>query len=100
MLRCREIYQNSKDEDERCSAVELLRVVADGRAVSWIPDLLADHNQGVQLCAAGIVDQLVRSRLVDPEDCSDLLTMMKLHPNDGVRERYEFVQRALADRES
>ena len=49
MERCYELYNNSDDIDTRRSAVELLRVVADGRVLPWIPRFLTDSDDSIQL---------------------------------------------------
>ena len=98
MERCREVSQTSPDAGRRREAVELLRVVADRRALPWVREYLDDADAGVQQWAAGIVDQLLWSDLVEPEECADLLAMMSAHPNEGVRQRAEWVQSFLRER--
>ena len=100
MERCYEIYQNEKDPDARVEAIELLRVVADRRALPWIKGLLEDPDDGIQCWSAGIVDQLLWSHLVDPEECEELLQIMKNHPNKEVLERYSFIMEFLNEREN
>ena len=99
MQRCHEVYNSSEDLDERRSAVELLRVVADSRVLPWIPNFLADSDAGVQTWGAGIVDQLLWSNLIEADDCADLLHVMSEHSNEQVRERYEFICSFLESRE-
>jgi hypothetical protein len=77
----------------------LLRVVADSRAVPWIATYLADGDPEIQSWGAGIVDQLLFSDLVEPEDCESLLQAMAQHPNESVRERHAVIVHFLADRE-
>lgn len=98
MERCYEIYQSSDDPDARCTAVELLRVVADQRVLPWIPGFLEDPDQGVQCWGAGVVDQLLFSRLVDREECEDLLLLMANHANEQVRQTHGFVLEYLTSR--
>jgi hypothetical protein len=98
MERCYEIYQTSDDPDARCTAVELLRVVADRRALQWIPGFLEDPDKGVQCWGAGVVDQLLFSRLVHRDECEELLSLMANHANEQVRQTHAFVQEYLASR--
>lgn len=100
MERCYEIYQNEKDQDARVDAIELLRVVADRRALPWIKGLLEDPDEGIQCWSAGIVDQLLWSHLVDPEECEELLQLMQNHTNKEVLERYSFIMEYLNEREN
>lgn len=98
MERCYEICNEDDNTDIRRSAIELLRVVADGRVLPWVPEFLADTDQGVQTWGAGIVDQLLWSHEIEPADCSDILKTMAEHENEQVRERYEFIQSNLKSR--
>ena len=95
MERCYELYNNSDDIDTRRSAVELLRVVADGRVLPWIPRFLTDSDDSIQLWGAGIVDQLLWSNLLEFDECEDVLELMAEHPNDQVREKYFSIQSCL-----
>lgn len=98
MERCYEIYQQSDDLEARQEAVELLRVVADHRALPWAQGFLEDPDEGIQAWGAGMVDQLLFTHLVDPEDCVELLGLMAAHPNRLVRERYDFITEFLQAR--
>ena len=100
MERCREIYLTEADIEVRRDSVELLRVVADRRVLPWIPEFLNDPDDGVQLWGAGVVDQLLQSNLVEPEECTELLSAMSQHANRGVRERHAFIREYLAAREA
>lgn len=100
MQRCQELYASDADLDVRRSAVELLRVVADQRALAWIAPYLEDPDPHIQLWGAGVLDQLLWSNLVNVDDCKLLLQAMEIHPNEGVRERHAFVMRYLAQRET
>lgn len=101
MLRCRELFASSSDLSVRRSAVELLRVVADARALPWIIDFLADPDAEIQLWGVGVLDQLVFSRLVEPSNCTQLLELALRHSNAGVRERAaELAQRLRVNDEA
>ena len=99
MKRCDEIFRTSKDLDQRRTAIELLRVVADKRVLPWIQEYLDDSDAGIQQWAAGIVDQLLWSELIAPEDCSVLLSEMETHHNTAVQKTAEWIRSFLRDRE-
>ena len=98
MQRCYEIYRSDADVETRCTAVELLRVVADRRALPWAREFLDDPDPGIQIWGAGMVDQLLWSGLVEREECGDLLLSINGHSNVQVRERAEFI-RSYVDKE-
>lgn len=99
MQRCQEVYQTSSDPDARCAAVELLRAVADRRVLPWVRQYLHDADVGVQEWGAGIVDQLLWSELMEPEEAADLLDEMSRHPSAGIRARVEWIRSFLQQRE-
>jgi HEAT repeat protein len=98
MERCHEIFRSSKDEAERSEALNLLKVVADERVLSWVPEYLADHNLGVQTWGIGIVDQLAWSGNAEPEQCMPLIKVALEHSNERVRETAQFVMEYLRER--
>jgi len=98
MCRCYEIYRSDADVATRCSAVELLRVVGDRRALPWVSEFLDDQDPGIQAWGAGMLDQLLWSRLVFPEECEELLKKCRAHPNEQVRETADFIDSYLASR--
>ncbi|MCB1209296.1 MAG: HEAT repeat domain-containing protein [Verrucomicrobiales bacterium] len=98
MNYCYQIFKEATDPARRCSAVELLRVVADKTALKWVPEFLNDPDEGIQIWGAGVVDQLLWSKRVDEEDCQDILAAMASHPNAQVRERADFISQFLVDR--
>lgn len=100
MQRCHELSGTNYEPDCRRSAVELLRVVADRRALPWVRAYLDDLDEGVQTWGAGIVDQILWSHLVEPEECAELLEIMSNHPNDRVRESAEWIRSFLKEREN
>jgi ribosomal protein S18 acetylase RimI-like enzyme len=100
MQRCYEIFRSNTEPDHRRAAVELLRVVADGRALAWVPEFLQDRDAGVQTWGAGVLDQLVWGGFVDPVSCRPLLKMMSAHPNEGVRRYHELIRQQLDSRSS
>jgi hypothetical protein len=86
MLRCREIYRSGPDLNVRRSAVELLRVVADGRVLPWVNGFLDDPDAEIQAWGMLIVDQLLMGNLVEWDECETLLARGRVHSNPRVRE--------------
>jgi hypothetical protein len=86
MVRCHETFARSPDLEVRRSAIELLRVVADRRALDWVPQYLADPDEGIQMWGAGIVRQLLLSDLVERDECAATVELMANHPNPVVQE--------------
>jgi hypothetical protein len=95
MQRCYEVFRTDPDPESRRSAVELLRAVADRRALAWVPEFLRDSDEGVQTWGAGVVDQLLWSGLVEEENCQTILEMMSGHPNPGVQRYYCLIRESL-----
>jgi hypothetical protein len=85
MLRCREIFASADELDDRRTAVELLRVIADRRVISWIPEFLADPDPGIQNWGIGILDQLVFAGLVDSDESNLVVDLARAHDNETVR---------------
>jgi hypothetical protein len=98
MLRCRELAQLPNNIETRRSAVELLRVVADRRALCWIPEFLDDDDPDIQNWGIGVLDQLLFSELVEPDEAEALLQKAARHENGNVCERVEFIRSYLRDR--
>jgi hypothetical protein len=94
MLRCREIYESDRDINARRSAVELLRVVADDRALPWVNDFLADPDPEIQSWGMLIVDQLLVGNLAERDECEPFLARGRLHPNARVRETVAQIEQA------
>src|SRR5215204_2222574 len=59
MRYCYDIFKSDLPVEFRRSAVELLRVVADKRAVHWIDEFLNDNDPEIQSWGAGVLDQLL-----------------------------------------
>jgi hypothetical protein len=98
MSYCYEIFKEPGDLENRRAAVNLLRVVADHRALPWIKGFLDDRDTGIQRCGVGVLDQLLWSELVEPEDTEELIKPAETHSDEYVRERAEFIRRYLQDR--
>jgi hypothetical protein len=86
MQRCHEVYSIAENLETKRRAVELLRVVADRRAVSWVSQYLQDSDEQIQFWGAGILEQLLLSDLVQLDECLDLLGDMANHANPKVQE--------------
>ena len=100
MRYCYDIFKSNLPIGVRRSAVELLRVVADKRAVDWIDEFLNDDDLEIQSWGAGVLDQLLWSELVEPDDIEHLLAKAEAHSNIGVRETAEFIRGFLTKRQS
>ncbi len=98
MAHCHEIAASSSDIEERRSAVELLRVVADRRALPWVSEYLADPDSKIQVWGIGILDQLLWSDLIEPAEGEETIERAAHHENSVVRERAEFIRSYLRDR--
>lgn len=99
MHRCYEIYCTDADLQWKRNAVDLLRAVADDRALAWVSGLLDDEDDMIQAYGAGVVDQLLWSNLATVEACSELLAEMEDHANVNVRETHAFILKYLAERD-
>ena len=97
MSYCYEIFKGSQELEIRRTAVELLRVVADRRAVPWIREFLYDSDPEIQSWGIGVLDQLLFSKLVESEEAEDLMSAAEVHPNEAVRECAERIRLYLRD---
>jgi hypothetical protein len=98
MNHCYEIFKSSRPLDERRMAVELVRVVADNRALPWVDEFLKDPDAGIQLWGAGLLDQLLWSELIEPTAAEPQLRIAEVHDNEGVVERARFIRDFLQSR--
>jgi hypothetical protein len=98
VLRCYEISRQATNVEDRRSAVELLRVIADRQALPWAAEYLRDEDDLVQAWGIGVVDQLLWSELIEPEEAEELLCAAEQHPNGVVREKARFIRDFLHDR--
>jgi hypothetical protein len=94
MERCHEIFLTTEDIEDRRAAIELLRVVADKRALEWVPDYLADPDAEIQVWGIGVVDQLLMSG-AEFEDCLAILDAAETHANGDVREKAQWIREHL-----
>lgn len=88
MEYCYEIYRStSRDLDSRRMAIELLRVVGDRRALIWIDEFLEDGDEYIQRYGIDLLDRLLSSDLIYPENARNLLAKSMNHRNSYVREK-------------
>lgn len=98
--RCVEIWRSSDSPERRVTAIELLRAVATGEDLALIEELLSDPVEGVQVWGIGVLDQLLWSDLVEPEEAEALLASAATHSNEAVREQCEFIRSYLRKRQA
>lgn len=87
MQRCHEIYSSGAELERRRLALELLRVVADHRALPWVRQYLDDPDPEIRSWGIGIIDQVLFARLADEAQCSELLAHARQHADPLVREK-------------
>ena len=92
---CYDIYKSGADVRNRRLAVELLRAVADRRALGWVAEFLGDEDEEIQMWGAGMLEQLVYSELLSKQETGELLEKMDEHENPSVRETAESIKRHL-----
>jgi hypothetical protein len=98
MCRCYEIFKGPNSVETRRAAIELLRVVADRRTLPWISEFLQDDDAIIQAWGIGVLDQLLFSELVEPEEAEDILRTAEQHISESVRERAESIRGYLRSR--
>jgi len=98
MVRCHELAGMSNEPEIRRSAVELLRVVGDRRALPWVSEFLDDSDSQVQGWGIGVLDQLLWSELIEPEEAEEVLQRAAHHENEAIREHVEFIRSFLRAR--
>ncbi|MBL8152019.1 MAG: hypothetical protein JNN15_19030 [Blastocatellia bacterium] len=100
MKHCYDIYKSDINIENKRVAIELLRVIADNRALEWIPEFLEDQDPDIQNWGLGVLDQLLWLRLVTPEEADRYLQIAEKHKSFHVREKLEFIKAYLKKRES
>ena len=100
MERCYEIYKSSQNPDERHSAIELLRVVGDRRAVPWIPEFLSDDDPVIRAWGIGLVDQLAWSSTISEDETRAILNGIGDHPDSYMLEKSKEIEDFLRDRDA
>jgi hypothetical protein len=98
MEHCHQLVRGSPDIQVRHGAVELLRVIADERALPWVEELLTDPDEHIQNWGAGLLDHLLCSRFVSPTEVMPQLALLRDHANGRVREMGAFIHGYLGHR--
>jgi uncharacterized protein len=75
MKYCYDIYKNTDDIEIKRSAIGLLKVISDRRVLEWLPEFLADPDEGVQNGGMGIIDQLLFWE-IHHQRCVDILPQL------------------------
>lgn len=83
--RCCSIYNDSKDDEEKVKAVELLKFLADKSVLPFIERFLLDKNERIQNWGAEALEQLFYSEEVEESEIESLLNIAKTSNNDHVR---------------
>jgi len=92
---CYEVYHSKANLEVRRAAVELLRFIADSRALAWVEEFLADEDGEIQGWGLALVDQLLFSGRAFPEECGLLLDKAEQHTNPHIRERAAEIKRSF-----
>lgn len=95
MEYCYEIYKTDQNPERRMFAVELLRSVADKRALKWVTEFLGDENPQIQVLGVGILDYLNLKSLIILEDIEEILLKADKHLNPGVREMAQMIREQI-----
>ena len=99
MKHCYDIYKSDRNIEEKRTAVELLRVIADHRVLVWIYDFLENDDVSIQNWGIRILDQLLWCNLISTKDAIDLLELAKTHENRDVRYIADFIYDYVYKRE-
>lgn len=98
MERCYQIFKTDTDIQARRSAIDLMRMVADRSALVWVPEFLADPDQGVQSWGIEVVEQLLWTGTIDEAEGEGLLKQAERHSNEHVRTVVERTRAMLRKR--
>ena len=98
MKYCYDIYKLDEDIEHKRTAIELLRVVGDRRALKWVGEFLDHPDAGIQVWGVGLLDRLLWSDLVEPSEAKELLKKARSHHNPHVRTKAKFVRKYLKER--
>jgi len=90
--RCYEVYHADPDDERRGNALYILKVAADRRALGWIPIFLSDPDEGIQALGIDILDQMIFSGLVEPDECEQILARAAEHENAWIRKRVSDIE--------
>lgn len=86
-----QIYKRTRDVEEKRSVVDLLRFISGREVLEWIPEFLADPDDGVQNAGINIIDQLLFWNILHDEDVRPILESALHHSNTYVRKQAEWM---------
>jgi hypothetical protein len=92
-----EQYKVSSGE-RAARAVWLIKHICHPRSTAWIEEFLLDDN--VAGWGVGVLDQLLWSHSVEPEDVEHLIALAEQHEIESVREQAAFIRDYLRNRGS
>jgi HEAT repeat protein len=87
MKYCYDIYSSQRPLKARRLAVELLRAIADERALDWVDEFLGDEDSEVQLWGASLLEQLIYKGFVEIDNAEPFIANAERHANPNVREQ-------------
>jgi hypothetical protein len=100
MERCREIFREPSDGQEAADAINLLKMVADRRVLSWIPEFMQSENVGVRVWTLGILDQLlIMQEAITPKEAAPFFKQALADPSKDVRDQASQFLDDFADEE-
>ena len=91
MDRCLAVFESDPDIDRVRTAIELLRWVADLRALAWYPSIMAHEDEMVRVWGTRLIDQLWMSGELEAEDAMSYLTPALTDRSEIVRSNAEQV---------
>ena len=100
MLYCHELYSSSREVEIRRTSVELLRVIADERALAWVLEFLRDDDAAIQLWGASLLEQLVSKELIEVDQAESVIIQAEQHSNPHVQERAKLIREFTRSQES
>ena len=95
MDRCLAVFESDPDIDRVRTAVELLRWVADQRALAWYPSIMAHEDEIVRAWGTRLIDQLWMSGELEAEDAMPYLMSALSDGSEIVRSNAEQVVEML-----
>lgn len=84
MQHCYRIYKTDAVILNRKSALQLLIVVGDRRSLPWVSEFLDDPDTDIQIYGIRLLDQLLFSQLIFPDEAEELLFKAAVHKNPEV----------------
>jgi hypothetical protein len=91
MDRCLAVFRADPDIERVRAAVQLLKWVADARAIEWYPEFAAHEDVGVRIWAVGVIDQLWMIGEIEPEHAIEQLQTSLEDETEKVRSQAERV---------